>query len=73
MKETELELEVILKQTYQHFNDKNIDATLTMMHPEVNWPNGMEGGIEHGHGPCEITGQDSGKFLTLMLNPLSLQ
>ena len=42
-------IETILKQTYQHFNDRNIDATLTVMHPEVDWPNGMEGGIEHGH------------------------
>ena len=41
--------ENILKQTYQHFNDRDIDATLAMMHPEVDWPNGMEGGIEHGH------------------------
>jgi ketosteroid isomerase-like protein len=43
------EQEAILKQTYQHFNDRDIDATLAMMHPEVDWPNGMEGGIEHGH------------------------
>jgi len=44
-----VEQEAILKQTYQHFNDRNIDATLAMMHPEVEWPNGMEGGIEFGH------------------------
>jgi hypothetical protein len=43
------EQEAILRQTYQHFNDRNIDATLAMMHREVDWPNGMEGGIEHGH------------------------
>jgi hypothetical protein len=43
------EQEAILKQTYQHFNDRDIDATLAMMHPQVDWPNGMEGGIEHGH------------------------
>jgi hypothetical protein len=43
------EQEVTLKQIYQRFNDRNIDATLAMMHPEVDWPNGMEGGIEHGH------------------------
>jgi len=42
------EQESILKQTYQHFNDRDVDATLAMMHPEVDWPNGMEGGIEHG-------------------------
>jgi hypothetical protein len=45
----ESEQEAILKQTYRHFNDRSIDATLTMMHPDVDWPNGMEGGIEHGH------------------------
>ena len=43
------ETAAILKRTYEHFNDRNIDATLFMMHPEVDWPNGMEGGIEHGH------------------------
>jgi len=42
--------EVLLKQTYQHFNNRDIDATLAAMHPDVDWPNGMEGGIEHGHG-----------------------
>lgn len=41
--------EIILKKTYQYFNDRNIDATLAKMHPDVDWPNGMEGGIEHGH------------------------
>jgi len=49
MKNVISEQEVLLKQTYQHFNERNIDATLAMMHPEVDWPNGMEGGIEHGH------------------------
>lgn len=43
------EQETILRQTYQHFNNRNIDATLAMMHRDVDWPNGMEGGIEHGH------------------------
>ena len=42
-------IETILKQTYQHFNDRNIDATLAVMHKDVDWPNGLEGGIEHGH------------------------
>ena len=49
MKNMISEQEVLLKQTYQHFNERDIDATLAMMHPEVDWPNGMEGGIEHGH------------------------
>ena len=41
--------EIILKKVYQHFNNRNIDDCLAVMHPDVDWPNGMEGGIEHGH------------------------
>jgi len=41
--------ETLLKQTYQHFNDRDIDATLITMHPDVDWPIGMEGGRVHGH------------------------
>lgn len=39
----------LLRETYQNFNNRDIDKTLSVMHPEVDWPNGMEGGIEHGH------------------------
>jgi len=38
-----------LAQAYSHFNKRDIDATLSKMDVEVDWPNGMEGGIEHGH------------------------
>ena len=41
--------EIILKKIYQHFNNRNIDACLAAMRSDVDWPNGMEGGIEHGH------------------------
>ncbi len=44
-----LNAEILLKKTYQHFNNRDIDSTLAAMHPDVDWPNGMEGGIEHGH------------------------
>jgi limonene-1,2-epoxide hydrolase len=30
------------------FNRRDIDAILPLMHPEVVWPNGMEGGWVHG-------------------------
>jgi len=39
----------MLTLAYQHFNQRNIDAALALMHQEVDWPNGMEGGTEHGH------------------------
>ncbi len=34
---------------YQTFNARDIDRTLAAMHPDVEWPNGMEGGTVLGH------------------------
>lgn len=39
----------LLQQTYKAFNAREIDAALTAMHCDVEWPNGMEGGTVHGH------------------------
>ncbi|PYV56104.1 MAG: ketosteroid isomerase [Acidobacteria bacterium] len=34
---------------YDAFNRRDIDAILDVLHPQVEWPNGMEGGWVHGH------------------------
>lgn len=39
----------LLKTAYAGFNRRDIDTTLRTMHPEVHWPNGMEGGWVDGH------------------------
>jgi SnoaL-like domain len=39
----------LIASAYKHFNARNIDAVLKTMHPNVDWPNGMEGGRVHGH------------------------
>lgn len=41
--------EALLERTYAAFNARDVDAVLAMMHAEVDWPNGMEGGRVHGH------------------------
>ena|SRR5690348_2307668 len=33
---------------YAAFNGRDIDAVLALMRPDVDWPNGMEGGRVHG-------------------------
>jgi hypothetical protein len=33
---------------YTHFNARAIDAALALMHPAVDWPNGLEGGRLRG-------------------------
>ncbi len=40
----------LLTTTYEAFNARDIDSVLATMHPDVDWPNGMEGGRVHGHG-----------------------
>jgi ketosteroid isomerase-like protein len=38
----------LLVNTYRAFNGRDIDAVLTFMHPDVDWPNGWEGGRVYG-------------------------
>ena len=39
----------LIKKVYADFNARNIDFVLANMLPDVDWPNGMEGGRVHGH------------------------
>jgi nuclear transport factor 2 (NTF2) superfamily protein len=39
----------LLQVAYQAFNARNIDCVLALMTPDVDWPNGMEGGYVKGH------------------------
>jgi ketosteroid isomerase-like protein len=43
------EHEELLRRTYDSFNARDIEGVLSVMHPDVDWPNGMEGGRELGH------------------------
>jgi hypothetical protein len=38
----------LLAATYAAFNRRDVDTVLAGMHPDVDWPNGMEGGRVHG-------------------------
>lgn len=41
--------EQLFRHVYAAFNRREIDIVLAAMHPEVDWPNGWEGGRVHGH------------------------
>lgn len=43
------EAEKLLRRAYEAFNARDIESVIATMHPEVDWPNGMEGGRVHGH------------------------
>jgi len=38
----------LLTAAYEAFNARDIERALATMHPDVEWPNGMEGGYVHG-------------------------
>ncbi len=39
----------MLEKAYAAFNARAIDSALDVMHADVDWPNGMEGGNVHDH------------------------
>jgi nuclear transport factor 2 (NTF2) superfamily protein len=39
----------ILRAAYRDFNARNLDAVLSLMARDVEWPNGWEGGFVYGH------------------------
>jgi len=41
--------EILIEAAYSAFNSRNIDAALTLMHPDVHWPKAFEGGYVVGH------------------------
>jgi len=38
----------LIKRAYSAFNARDIDAVLLLMHTDVHWPNGWEGGYVKG-------------------------
>ena len=36
--------EDLIRRGYDAFNRRDIDGALSLMQPDVDWPNGMEGG-----------------------------
>ena len=39
----------LLKRAYAAFNARDLEGALATMKADVVWPNGMEGGVVHGH------------------------
>jgi ketosteroid isomerase-like protein len=42
-------MEALIRDLYASFNARDIEAVLTKLHPDVDWPNAWEGGRLHGH------------------------
>ncbi len=62
----------LLIRTYAAFNRRDIDSVLALMHAEVDWPNGMEGGRMQGHSAVRGYWERQWTMINPLVDPLSL-
>jgi ketosteroid isomerase-like protein len=46
--EQNLKNQKLIKEAYDGFNSRNVDAVLSIMHPDIHWPKAFEGGYVIG-------------------------
>jgi ketosteroid isomerase-like protein len=61
--------EDLLRGAYAAFNARDIDAALASMHPDVDWPNGMEGGRVRGHDEVRAYWERQFKLIDSQVEP----
>jgi ketosteroid isomerase-like protein len=49
MSDTDHATRALLERLYERFNARDVDAVLTHLTSDVDWPNGWEGGYVRGH------------------------
>jgi hypothetical protein len=63
----------ILTRAYQSFNERDIDAVLSLMCANVHWPNGWEGGYVEGHDEVRNYWTRQWKELNSHVQPVSFR
>lgn len=61
----------VLIATYAAFNSRDIEGVLSLMHPEVDWPNGMEGGRMRGRGAVRRYWERQWTIISPRVDPVS--
>ena len=64
--------EQMILEAYAAFNRRDIPAILNLLDKDVEWPNGMEGGIEHGHAAARDYWTRQWKILDPNVIPLKI-
>ncbi len=62
----------LLINAYNAFNERNIDAVISLLHPDVEWPNGWEGGYLKGHNQVRDYWERQWKEINPHVIPISL-
>lgn len=63
----------LLKAVYAAFNSRDLDSVLAVMRPDVDWPNGMEGGRLHGHEEVRAYWQRQWGQIDPHVEPVSIE
>lgn len=72
MKSDKMQPKAIIQSAYEAFNRRDIDAVLQLMAPNVEWPNGWEGGYVHGHEQVRDYWTRQWKELNPRVTPVSM-
>ena len=63
----------LLATVYAAFNRRDIDAVLALMRPDVDWPNGMDGGRVHGRDEVRAYWQRQWGLIDPRVEPVRMQ
>ncbi|MEO6328645.1 MAG: nuclear transport factor 2 family protein [Ginsengibacter sp.] len=63
----------IIKKAYNAFNARDIDLVISLMHPDVHWPNGWNGGYVNGHDEVRDYWKRQWKEIDPSVDPISLK
>lgn len=63
----------LLRAVYAAFNRRDMDGALASMRPDVDWPNGMEGGRVHGHDEVRAYWTRQWSILDPHVEPLRME
>ncbi|SDD27536.1 SnoaL-like domain-containing protein [Geodermatophilus telluris] len=62
-----------LRALYRAFTARDLDAVLAAMSPDVDWPNGWEGGRVHGHDGVRAYWERQWAQIRPLLRPTGVQ
>ncbi|GAB3514060.1 hypothetical protein GCM10027341_56600 [Spirosoma knui] len=68
-----MDYQALLRQLYQDFNARRIDAVLAHLHTDVAWPNGWEGGYVAGHDEVRAYWLRQWQQINPTVEPLSFE
>jgi SnoaL-like domain len=63
----------LLRTVYRDFNARRLEDILARMHPDVVWPNGMEGGYVYGHEGVRDYWTRQWKILDPHVEPIKIE